>query len=81
MSAIEVTYLTETHRRPALHVVYDGETSANFRRKAYARSVSRAHTIAAVRTYGGLSCVLAVFLTAVTTMAWAFLSVPNTPLP
>jgi len=85
MSAVEVIYPIPATSRPApaprFHVVREGEISANFRRKAFAHGVARAHTVVTAKTYTALGSMLAVFTAAVGTIVWAFLSIPNTPLP
>ena len=81
MSAMEILYPTSQPTTPArLHVVREGESSANSRRKAYARAMVRAQQVS-VRATAGLISIAAVFATAATTLVWAFLAIPNTPLP
>jgi len=82
MSAVEVTIGTSSiEAAPRFHVVEDGEISARHRRRAFARNAARAHAVLAARTYAALGSIAAVFTAAGVTMVWAFLSIPNTPLP
>ncbi|MDR0487965.1 MAG: hypothetical protein LBG99_00920 [Propionibacteriaceae bacterium] len=82
MSALETSYLRGNPARGAhLHIVREGETSAHFRRKLYAQEISRARSWAQVRVYVNLSSALGFFAMALTSVAVAFLSIPNTPLP
>ena len=81
MSAVEISYDTATTTVPCFHVVSDGEVSASFRRRAFARRAARAHSVVAAKTYTALGSMAAVFTAAAVTIVWAFLSIPNTPLP
>ncbi|MCL2483415.1 MAG: hypothetical protein FWF43_08415 [Propionibacteriaceae bacterium] len=68
-------------RLTRLHVVADGEVSAHSRRKAYAHAVTAAQAGASARAVAALTTVATVFASAAVTMIWAFLAIPNTPLP
>ena len=82
MSAVEISYDTaKPEAVPSFHLVHDGEVSARFRRRAFAHRAAHAHSVAAARTYTALGSMAAVFTAAAVTMVWAFLSIPNTPLP
>ena len=82
MSAAEISYAAGNLKAaPAFHVVAEGEISANFRRRAFARSVARAQRTVAVKTYTALGSMAAVFAAAAVTLVWAFLAIPNAPLP
>jgi len=80
MSAVEISYEANAKVAPAFHVVREGEISANFRRKAFAHGVARTRSIVATKTYAALGSMAAVFAAAATTIVWAFLSIPNTPI-
>ena len=82
MSAQEISYeATSPAAAPAFHVVREGEISASFRRRAFAHSVAHAHSVVAAKTYAALGSMAAVFTAAAVTIVWAFLTIPNTPLP
>ncbi|MCL2470291.1 MAG: hypothetical protein FWF25_00910 [Propionibacteriaceae bacterium] len=66
---------------PRLHVVTDGEVSAHSRRKAFAHAVAATQARSSVRAVAALGSVATVFVTAAATLIWAFLAIPNTPLP
>jgi len=82
MSALEVTVIPSVEPTlPQLHLVHDGEVSAQARRRQRTHAVARARSRAEARLVAGLGSVVAVFTAAIATMAWAFISIPNTPLP
>ena len=82
MSAVEISYETSNGTvAPVFHIVREGEISASFRRKTFAHRVARAHGIVAARTYAALGSMAAVFTAAAVTIIWAFLAIPNTPMP
>jgi len=82
MSAQEISYeAASPTTTPAFHVVRDGEISASFRRRAFAHSVARTQRTVAARTYAALGSMAAAFTAAAVTIVWAFLAIPNTPLP
>ena len=77
MSALEIPVLPELARPRRLHLVEEGEVPASVARKAHARMVARART----KGYAALGSLLATFVAAWVTIGWAFLAIPNTPLP
>jgi hypothetical protein len=83
MSAMEISVTTvgSKARSSHLHLVQEGEISANWKRKMHAHTVLRARRIALARRYAALGSVTALFTTAMVTIAWAFWSIPNLPLP
>lgn len=82
MSAVEVSYDASPRAAvPQFHVVHEGEISASSKRRAFARSAARVRSVAAAKTYAAFVSMATVFTAAAATIVWAFLSVPNTPLP
>ena len=72
----------EYQRQPnPLHLVVEGEVSANWRRKAHTRQVRRLHDLTTTRSHAVLTSVVMVMVTAYATMISVFMTVPNTPLP
>jgi len=67
--------------RPRFHVVVAGEVSPAWRRKVAARALVRAQTIAKAKTYAAAGTVTTLFFAGVATIAHAFWSIPDTPLP
>ena len=82
MSVAEVFYTDPwRERRSRLHIVTEGETSAHYRRKVAMRADLQSRRHATARACATLGCVAAVFATVTTTMVWAFLAIPNVPIP
>ena len=82
MSALSIPITRSGDRRSVeLHIVKDGEMSANQRRRQHARATARRQSWATTRTCAALGSVLSVFTMAMVTIVQAFLAVPNLPLP
>ncbi len=65
---------------PAVGMTPAVETAAE-RRRLHARQTARWRALAQAKVWLGRGAVTVVFSAAVSTMVWAFLSVPNIPLP
>ena len=82
MSAQEISYeAASPTAAPAFHIVREGEIPASFQRRAFARNVARTQRMVAAKTYAALGSMAAAFTAAAVTIVWAFLAIPNTPLP
>lgn len=82
MSASEVTYdVGRTYYRPRLHLVSETEVPTGARGRTGVRTVPGIPARVRMKTYAALGSVAAVFTAGFATVVWAFLSIPNTPLP
>ncbi|MDR0782887.1 MAG: hypothetical protein LBE83_03915 [Propionibacteriaceae bacterium] len=78
MSALEISTITvEQPRRPHLRLVQADEIPARYARLAHARAVRRG----AVKANAMIVSMIGVVVAAWVAMGWAFLAIPNTPLP
>ncbi len=83
MSAIELSPVSGDRgpRSARIRLVGPGEASAARSRRERARAAIRARQLASAVLVAKLGSIGLVFLGSVATMAWAFLSVPDLPLP
>ena len=81
MSALEVSAVPSAPRSRSLHVVQDDEVSARVLRLAHSREVAKAHAKARAAALAGRGLVVAALASAWITMIYAFLAVPNLPIP
>jgi len=82
MSAVEISFQADSQKvAPRFHVVREGETSSSHRRREFAQAHIHARGVIAAKTYAALGSMAAVFTAAAVTIMWAFLAIPNTPLP
>ena len=82
MSAVEISFQADGEKvAPRFHIVREGEISGNHRRRAFAQTQAHARSVVAAKTYAALGSMAAVFTAAAVTIVWAFLAIPNSPLP
>ncbi len=83
MSAMEANCVASlpVTSQTRIRLVSEEELSAVQRRRAYAHRQARLRSVALAQVWLLRGAVTTVFAGAASTMVWAFLSVPNLPLP
>lgn len=81
MSALEVLAVPTATPARSLHVVHEGEVSARMMRIAHRAQVAHVRAQARARVVAGFATIVGLLGAAWVTMAYAFLAVPNTPIP